>query len=126
MLADGGLGIAAEEHAVRQDAGAFAGALERAQDVQQVGVVALLGRRRAVGWKRSIRVVVLGVEAGAPALVAEGRIGDDVVEGLELPSPSVKSGLASVLPCLISAVALSCRIMFMRARPAVAVSFSCP
>ena len=27
--------------------------------------------------------VVLRVEAGAPALVAEGRIGDDVVESLE-------------------------------------------
>ena len=51
--ADVGLGIAAEQHAVRQDAGAFAGALERADDVQQVGVVALLGGRRAEGLKRS-------------------------------------------------------------------------
>jgi hypothetical protein len=37
-----GLGIAAEQHAVRQDAGGLAGALQ-ADDVQQVGVVALLG-----------------------------------------------------------------------------------
>ena len=49
LLADHGLGIAAKEHAVRQDAGGFAGALHRADDVQQVGVVALLGRRHAPG-----------------------------------------------------------------------------
>ena len=47
--ADVGLGIAPEQHAVRQDARALAGALERADDVQQVGVVALLGGRRAEG-----------------------------------------------------------------------------
>ena len=44
VAADVGLGIAAEQDAVRQDAGAFAGALERADDMQQVGVVALLCR----------------------------------------------------------------------------------
>ena len=82
VAADVGLGIAAEQHAVRQDAGAFAGALERADDVQQVGVVALLGGRRAEGLEAVVRVVER-VEAGAPALVGEGRIGDDVVEGLE-------------------------------------------
>ena len=45
--ADVGFGIAAEEHAMRQDARAFARALERAHDVQQVGVIALFGGRRA-------------------------------------------------------------------------------
>ena len=49
VAADVGLGIAAEQHAVRQDARALAGALQRADDVQQVGVVALLGGRRAEG-----------------------------------------------------------------------------
>ena len=49
LLADHGLGIAAEEHAMRQNAGAFAGALHRADDVQQVGVVALLSGRHAPG-----------------------------------------------------------------------------
>ena len=44
LLADDGLSIAAEENAVRQNARAFAGALQRAEDVQQVGVVALLAR----------------------------------------------------------------------------------
>ena len=58
-------------------------ALERAEDVQQVGVVALLGGRHAVVLE-ALEGVVGRVEAGAPALVAEGRIGDDVVEGLEL------------------------------------------
>ncbi len=35
-------------------------------------------------------------------------------------------GSVSVLPCAICASALSCRIMFMRARPAVVASFSWP
>ena len=55
VLADDGLGIAAEEDAVREDARAFAGALERAQDVQQVGVVALLGGRHAVVLEALVR-----------------------------------------------------------------------
>ena len=45
LLADDGLRIAAEEHAVRKNACAFARALQRADDVEQEGVVALLG-----GW----------------------------------------------------------------------------
>ena len=49
IAADLCLGIAAKQHAMGQDAGALAGALHRADDVQQVGVVALLGRRRAKG-----------------------------------------------------------------------------
>jgi hypothetical protein len=53
VAADVGLGVAPEQHAVRQDAGALAGALERADDVQQVGVVALLGGRVPKAWKRS-------------------------------------------------------------------------
>jgi hypothetical protein len=43
LLADHRLGIAAEQHAVRQDAGALPVLFMRADDVQQVGVVALLG-----------------------------------------------------------------------------------
>ena len=82
LLADDGLGIAAEEHAVRQDAGAFAGALHRADDVQQVGVVALLRRRHAPG--EALEGILRGREAGGPGLVGERRIGDDVVVGAEL------------------------------------------
>jgi hypothetical protein len=49
LLADDAFGIAAEEDAVRENAGAFARALHGADDVQQVGVVALLLRRHAPG-----------------------------------------------------------------------------
>ena len=65
-----------------QNAGAFAGAFEGADDVQQVGVVALPGGRYAKGSEACV-VVVGRVEAGAPALVAERRIGHHVVKGLE-------------------------------------------
>ena len=44
VAADVGLGVATEQDAVRQDARAFARAFERADDVQQIGVVALLSR----------------------------------------------------------------------------------
>jgi hypothetical protein len=49
---DIGLGAAAEQDAVRQDAGAFAYALERAHDVQKIGVVALLLGRVPKVWNR--------------------------------------------------------------------------
>ena len=49
LLADDGLGIAPEEYAVGKDAGRFARALHRADDVEQVGVIALLLRRLAPG-----------------------------------------------------------------------------
>jgi hypothetical protein len=80
------LGIAAEEHAVRQDAGGFARALHAADDVQQVGVVALLLRRHAPG--EALLAVALAAlaqgQASGPGLVGEGRIGDDVVVGAQL------------------------------------------
>ena len=55
-----------------------------------------------------------------PGLVREGRIGDDVVVGAELLAV-VELGLDQrVLAAeTILAVGKSCRIMFMRARPAV-------
>ena len=74
--------VPTEQHPVRQDAGAFAGALERAYDVQQVGVIALSGRRHAEGFKTVVGIVVR-VEPGAPAFIGERRIGDHVIEGLE-------------------------------------------
>lgn len=42
IAADDALGIAAEENPMRKDACALAGALERAEDVQEVGVSAKL------------------------------------------------------------------------------------
>ena len=50
--------------------------------MQEIGVVALLGRRHAEGVE-ALEGVVLGIDAVAPAFVAEGRIGDDVIKGLE-------------------------------------------
>ena len=67
---------------MRQNAGALAGALERADYVEQVGVVALLAGGRAEGLEALVWVIKR-VEAGAPTLVGKGRIGDDIVEGLE-------------------------------------------
>ena len=74
--------VPTEQHPVRQDAGAFAGALERAHDMQQVGVIALSGRRHAEGFKAVVEIVVR-VEPGAPAFVGKRRIGDHVIKGLE-------------------------------------------
>ena len=67
---------------MREDACAFAGALERAQDVQKVRVIALLAGRGTVVLE-ALPGVVLGVEARAPAFIAKGRISDNVIEGLE-------------------------------------------
>src|SRR5262249_18563124 len=66
--------------AMRKDACAFALALERSHDVQEVGVITLLAGRDAIVLEALPRVV-LGIQAGAPALVTKGRIGNDVVEG---------------------------------------------
>ena len=66
-----------------QNAGALALAFERAHDVQQIGIVALLGRWLAIGFK-AVKRVVLGVDAGAPAFVAKGWVGYHVVKGFEL------------------------------------------
>lgn len=74
-----GLGIASEKDSVRKDAGTFSRALHRADDVEQEGVVALLG-----GWLTPLEALV-GIigrrEAGAPRLDRERRIGDDEVVG---------------------------------------------
>ena len=82
VLADDGLRVAAKEDPMRENARAFAGGLERAHDVQQIGVVALFGGWDAVRIE-AVEGVVVGIEAGAPAFVGKGGVGDDVVEGLE-------------------------------------------
>ena len=48
LAADGRLGAAPEEHAVRENDRAFARALQGGEDVQQEGVVAVLRGRDAV------------------------------------------------------------------------------
>src|ERR1039457_2870504 len=77
-----GFGVAAEEDAVWEGACALAGASERGNDMEEVGIVALAGGRRAEGFEALIGVVGQ-VDAVGPALIAEGRIGDDVGEGFE-------------------------------------------
>jgi hypothetical protein len=67
------------------------------------GSSALPGGWDAVGPEAAPRIV-LGIEASAPALVEEGRIGDDVVEGLQRV-PSKNSELTLVFPGQISAMA---------------------
>jgi hypothetical protein len=71
---------------VRQDARALAGALERADEVQQGGIVALPGGRRAEGLE-ALEGVVQRIDAVTPALVGKGWIGDDV-SGALIRSPS--------------------------------------
>ena len=97
-LADDGLGTAPEQHAVRQNDRALAGALERGEDVQQEGVVAVLGRRDAV--VEAAEQVVGRVETVAPGLGGERRIGDREVEGLEAAVGilEVRAGQGVVLP----------------------------
>src|SRR5690606_35514326 len=80
--ADIRLGVSAEEHAMRKDAGPPAAALQRADDMEQIGIVPLLRRGRAEVHETFVRIMER-IDAGAPALVAEGGIGNDVVEGLQ-------------------------------------------
>ena len=50
------------------------------------------------------------VDAIAPALVTERRVGHDVVEGLEGVTV-LELGSARMFPCMMSAAGLLCRIM---------------
>src|SRR5262245_37711266 len=61
VLADCPLSIAAEENAMRKDAGSFAVRLERTEDVEQIREVSLLAGGNAIGLKTLPRIV-LGVE----------------------------------------------------------------
>ena len=68
---DGRFTVSAEEHAVRHDDRALAGTPERRDEVQQVGVISVLGRRLAVV---EAAVFVVGrVEAVRPAVRGQTR-----------------------------------------------------
>jgi len=56
--------------------------LKGTDDVEEVGVIALLAGRRAEGFE-AVEGVVGDVDAIDPAFVGQGRIGDDIIEGLE-------------------------------------------
>ena len=81
VLADVGLGVAAEEDAVREDDGPLPRALERGDDVEEEGVVAVL--RRGHAEAEPAVHVVLGIEPVRPRLRREGRVGHGEVEPLE-------------------------------------------
>ena len=75
------LPVATKEDAVGQDDRALSSALQRRDQMQEECVVAVLGRRDAVG---EAPVPVVGrIEAAGPRLGREGRIGDGEVERLE-------------------------------------------
>ena len=115
-----GLGVAAEQHAVRQDDRRLAGALERLEDVQQEGVVAVLLGRRA-----ELEAAVVVLQPVAPRLDRERRIHDGEVEGRELGAlGELRAGDRVALA--MSASSLPCRIMFILASAQVALSFSWP
>jgi len=81
FAADVGFRVAAKQDTVRENDRPFAGALERSQQVEEEGVVAVLGGRDAEG---ETAVQVIGrVETVAPRLGGERRIGDDEIETLE-------------------------------------------
>ena len=81
ISADVRLLVAAKQYAVRQDDRALALAIERRNQVQEEGVVAVFRRRNAV-LEASVLVVVW-IETAGPSLGGKGRIGDGKVKGLE-------------------------------------------
>jgi hypothetical protein len=68
---------------MRQNAGTFATALERANNVQQVSIITLFGWRCTKMFEAFVRVVER-IDTGTPAFVTEWRIGNHVVKGLNL------------------------------------------
>ena len=83
VAANIGLGAATEQHAVRQNAGAFTLAFERTHDVQQVGVIALFVGRDAKVLE-ALPGIVLWIQPGAPAFVGERWIGNHKIKGFEI------------------------------------------
>ena len=98
LAADGRLGAAPEEDAVRKNDRAFARALQAGEDVEEEGVVAVFRGRDAV--VEAAELVFGGIEAVAPRLGGEGRIGDHEVERLEaaIGALEVGAGEGVVLP----------------------------
>ena len=77
------------------------------------------------GGSASLVGIVQRIDAGAPAFVRKRRIGDDIVERLEGVAV-LEPGIGQRVPLHDERRGVVCRIMFMRARPLVAASFSCP
>jgi hypothetical protein len=108
-----------------QDNGRFAPALERFEDVQQEGVVAVFGRGDAV-LLETAELIISHIHPIQPRLVREGGIGDGEIERLRPSGSPQRWGLERVLPRQISAEGRSWRNIFIRASAQVALSISCP
>ena len=122
VLADLGLGIAAKQDAMRQNDRALAGALERRDNVQKIGIVAVLRGRDAV-LEAAVGIVASGSRRRCSSLVGERRIGDDKVEGLEaLILVAEMRRWKACCSRMISAAGQSCRTMFIFASARVATS----
>ena len=95
---DIGLGIAAKQHAVGQDAGALASALERRDEVEEEGVIAILGRRNTV--LEALVGVIGRIKATGPGFGRKVGIGDGEVERLEAVGAvrEVRGGQGVALP----------------------------
>ena len=78
---NGGLGIAAKQHPVGQNHRRLARTLQRFEDVQQKGIVAVFIRRCAV--LKPLEGVFRHIHPIAPRLVRKGRICHREVKGLE-------------------------------------------
>ena len=122
--ADIGLPVAAEQHTVRQDDRSFALALKRCDEVQEEGVVTILGRGNAE--RKASVLIVRGIQPIGPGLGRERRIGNRKVKGLQtvFAIPSVGSGQGVAPPELGGW--WPCRIMFILASAHVALSISWP
>ena len=119
-LANRGLGVASEQHAVGHDSDAAGRGLQRLDHVQQEGVVTVLVGRSG----EAIEAAEVLLPPVRPRLDGEWRIGDEVVERHQVARRPRNSGLVSVFPWRMSLVALPWRIMFIRASAQVALSFS--
>ena len=84
IAADLGFCTSTEKYTVRKNTRPFTRMFQRTDDVEQVGIVPLFGRRHSKIYKTLVLVVV-GVDACAPALVTERRIGNYIVKCLQLP-----------------------------------------
>ena len=98
LAADSGLLVATKQDAVGQDDRALAGALERGDEMEEEGVIAVLGRGDTV--LEALVGVVGRIKTAGPGFGREGGIGHGEVEGLEAAGAvrEVRGGQGVALP----------------------------
>ncbi|OQB36471.1 MAG: hypothetical protein BWY09_01923 [Candidatus Hydrogenedentes bacterium ADurb.Bin179] len=89
---------ATEQYPVGMNHGAFAGTLQAGENMEQEGIIAVLGGRDTER-KASVNVVG-GVEPAAPRLVGKGEIGNHIIEGLQFAVciQKIRTGQRIILP----------------------------